>query len=250
MRGGRGWGAPVSPAGGNPSPLHTPSPAPHTHPTDSITAGAHSSGGNHPYPQQLQLLLDPTKYSVTNLGACGSTMQKGADSPYWKRPQFAALTGAKWDVIVIMLGTNDAKDAVDGGPPNWVCGSDISNITVQSCRFSQDYLAFIDLVRTLGPDANTPPKIYVAAPPPLMAHGSIGANQTVINTVYPTLIPLIGQAANVTTVPISVYAGMGGVPTWETSFPKECTLNSPWAACPWYCDAQSCDQCHVSRGGA
>jgi hypothetical protein len=147
---------------------------------------------------------------------------------------------------VIILGTNDAKDAVDGGPPNWVCGDDLSNITVQSCRFSQDYLSFIDLVRTLGPDANTPPKIYVAAPPPLMAHGSIGANQTVINTVYPTLVPLIAQAANVSTVPISAYAGMGGVPTWERDFPKQCTLDSPWAACPWYCDAQSCDQCHVS----
>ena len=69
---------------------------------DSITAGACSSGGNHPYPQQLQLMLDPSKYSVTNLGACGSTMQKNADSPYWKRPQYQALTSAKWDIIVIV----------------------------------------------------------------------------------------------------------------------------------------------------
>ena len=136
---------------------------------------------------------------------------------------------------------------MDGGPPNWVCGTDLNNITVESCRFAQDYLSFIDLVRTLGPDANTPPKIYVAAPPPLMAHGSIGANQTVINTVYPSIVPLIAQHANVTTVPISAYAGMGGVPTWERDFPKQCTLDSPWAACPWYCDAQSCDQCHVRR---
>jgi len=72
---------------------------------DSITAGAHSSGNAFTYPSQLQAMLDPTKYSVTNLGACGSTMQKNADSPYWKRPQFTALTGAKWDIVVIMLGT-------------------------------------------------------------------------------------------------------------------------------------------------
>ena len=31
------------------------------------------------YPSQLQAMLDPTQYAVTNLGACGSTMQKGAD---------------------------------------------------------------------------------------------------------------------------------------------------------------------------
>ena len=76
---------------------------------DSITAGVHSSGGNHTYPGQLQIMLDesyPGKYSVTNLGACGSTMMKAADSPYWKRPQYKALTAAKWDIIIIMLGTS------------------------------------------------------------------------------------------------------------------------------------------------
>ena len=44
---------------------------------DSITAGVHSTGGNHTYPGQLQIMLDtayPNKYQVTNLGACGSTM--------------------------------------------------------------------------------------------------------------------------------------------------------------------------------
>jgi len=59
---------------------------------DSITAGAHSSGNNFTYPSQLQAMLDPAVYSVTNLGACGSTMQKGADSPYWNRPQYQVST--------------------------------------------------------------------------------------------------------------------------------------------------------------
>lgn len=62
---------------------------------DSITAGAHSSGPTKTYPAQLQAMLDPTAYAVTNLGACGSTMQKNADSPYWKRPQFTTLTSNK-----------------------------------------------------------------------------------------------------------------------------------------------------------
>ena len=88
---------------------------------DSITAGAHSSGGDHPYPQPLQLLMDPTNYSVTNLGACGSTMQKGADSPYWKRPQFAALTASKWDVVVVMLGTVRAAQEAQARWPALLC---------------------------------------------------------------------------------------------------------------------------------
>jgi hypothetical protein len=62
---------------------------------DSITAGAHSSGPTKTYPAQLQAMLDPSAYAVTNLGACGSTMQKNADSPYWKRPQFTTLTSNK-----------------------------------------------------------------------------------------------------------------------------------------------------------
>merc|ERR1711990_573535 len=51
---------------------------------DSITAGVHSTGGNHTYPGQLQIMLDEEhgagKFAVTNLGACGSTMLKKANS--------------------------------------------------------------------------------------------------------------------------------------------------------------------------
>ena len=58
---------------------------------DSITAGVRSSGGIHPYPAQLQILLDEGqgkgKYSVTNMGACGSMMLKNSSSPFWKRPR-------------------------------------------------------------------------------------------------------------------------------------------------------------------
>jgi lysophospholipase L1-like esterase len=84
---------------------------------DSITAGVHSSNrGTMAYPPQLQRLIDGKygrgKYAVTNLGACGSTVLKKTASrgqPYWERPQYKTLVSNKWDVIVIMLGTNDAN---------------------------------------------------------------------------------------------------------------------------------------------
>lgn len=51
---------------------------------DSITAGVHSSGGIHPFPAQLQIMLDQAHgkgtYAVTNLGACGSMMLKNSSS--------------------------------------------------------------------------------------------------------------------------------------------------------------------------
>lgn len=78
---------------------------------------------------------------------------------------------------------------------------------------------------------------------------SIGANQTVINSVYPVLIPAIAKAGGVTTVPINVFGGMGGVPSWKTAFPPSCQLVSPWKPCAWFCDKQSCDQCHPNDDG-
>ena len=66
----------------------------------------------------------PSKYSVTNFGATGTTMMKKpranyADSPWWNTNLCKRLTAAKWDIIIIMLGTNDAKDAGSHGPHNW-----------------------------------------------------------------------------------------------------------------------------------
>jgi hypothetical protein len=109
---------------------------------DSITQGAHSSGGNTTYPgqvgccprvlriittiPQLQILLDakyPKTYCVTNLGEGGATMQEApfGDSPYWKRGSFGTLTGFAWDMVVIMLGTNDAKVMRRGGAGHCAC---------------------------------------------------------------------------------------------------------------------------------
>ena len=223
---------------------------------DSITAGVHSSGGIHPYPQQLQILLDETwgndTYSVTNLGACGSTMLKVSDSPYWQRPQYTTLTNNTWDIVTIMLGTNDAKDPGDGGPNNWLhnCGGpDQTNL--KDCTFAQDYSAMIEVVTKLG-NNNNPPKIFVLVPPPLMEHGSIGANQTVINNVYSKLIPLIQQAnKNVVVSTVDIFHGMGGESEWksDTKWPESCVLDSPWRPCEWWCDKQSCDQCHPNDNG-
>jgi hypothetical protein len=122
-------------------------------------------------------------------------------------------------------------------------------VSVATCQFAQDYLAMIDLVRTLGTTPGVAPQIFVGIPAPLMAHGAIGANQTVINSVYPAFIPLIAAAAGVTTVPISIFSALGGVPDWQKQFPPSCERVSPWAPCANFCDAQSCDQCHPNNNG-
>jgi lysophospholipase L1-like esterase len=151
---------------------------------DSITAGANLPANtslfvnkNNSFPSQLQVLLGDG-YKVTNLGACGSDMIRNvtnrtaskAFSPYWQRPQFRALTQAKWDILIITLGTNDAN--VNDEPPCWEL----------DCPFAQSYAEMIALARTLG---TTPagPEIYLAIPPPLASSFYFGMNETVINTV-------------------------------------------------------------------
>ena len=62
--------------------------------------------------------------------------------------------------------------------------------------------------------------------------------------MFPVLVPAIGAAWGLTTTPINVFAGLGGVSNWQKAFPSSCANPSPWKPCAWFCDAQSCDQCH------
>ena len=225
---------------------------------DSITAGVCSTGGNHTYPAQLQILLDAKygkgKYTVTNLGACGATMLKKGDSPYWQRAQYDALTKGTWDIVTIMLGTNDAKDPSSRGPNNWQhdCGGPGAT-TLEGCSFASDYADMVKVVRGLGRDVEGP-KVYGMIPPPLMELDAYGMNSTVINQVFPKLVPLISKA-NKLDGTIDIFEAMGGLPPWSGVPSETCDHNATssagvkWAPCAWWCDGQSCDQCHPNNDG-
>ena len=145
-------------------------------------------------------------------------MMKGADSPFWQRPQFDTLTSSTWDIVVVMLGTNDARDLGSGGADNWHhnCGGPTAP-TLDGCTYATDYAAMINVIRN---NTNAATKIYAMTPPPLMQAKAVGANQTVINSVLPQLIPMISKANKVSL--IDVFAGMGGVPDWQKKFPFQC----------------------------
>jgi lysophospholipase L1-like esterase len=128
---------------------------------DSITAGVHSSNrGTMAYPAQLQRMIDTEhgkgRYAVTNLGACGSTVLKKTPNkgqPYWERPQYKTLIANKWDVIVIMLGTNDANP--NAWPISRGCGS-VATPTTDNCQYADDFVAMIAAVRKLGTNSSGP----------------------------------------------------------------------------------------------
>ena len=96
-------------------------------------------------------------------------MLKKADNPYWKTGPLKQALASKPAIVVLMLGTNDAK-FTNG---NWK-GANIA-------QFPIDYKSMIDEFVAL----DTKPTVYLMVPPPLYQDGRYGMNQTVINTLFP-----------------------------------------------------------------
>ena len=50
---------------------------------------------------------------------------------------------------------------------------------------------------------------------------------------------------------IDIFKGMGGFNDWHTKFPGDCSPTNwnRWAPCQYWCDKQSCDQCHLDDYG-
>ena len=159
------------------------------------------------------------------------------------------------------------------GQTNWT-----QDCSALQCPFARDYAKMIALVKTLGKVKTVSPKIWLAAPPPLMTGGSpaapgkpYGMNQTVINDVFPVLLPRINRAAGLPFPVIDVFAGMGGTSGLECGFPApssspagdkpsggfkppllcshKCVAVNSDAACADFCDKQSCDPCHPNDDG-
>lgn len=169
---------------------------------DSITSGVGASRAAATYPGHLQRLLGDD-YIVTNLGACGAAMQRCSDLPYRRRVQWEAAQRVRADIVVVMLGTNDAR------PPNW-------DTPARALDYEADYRALVHAMRAGGTPA---PEVYVAVPPPFYGPpGAAGAAveainssvKAVVNDTFPALVPRIVRKMGLSTEPIRVYDALGG----------------------------------------
>ena len=195
---------------------------------DSITAGYLASNASFAYPGRLQAQLDAKfgagSYLVSNFGAGGATLQKRADSPYWNRTQFAQWVNGTYDIVIMMLGTNDAK-AVPVS--NWPPACSAPHPTAESCAAVKDYLSLIKLAASLGVGGKTP-LLAIMTPPPFWRNGSYGMNNVILNDVMPKLVPQIASAAGLPP-PIDIFTALGGTSDWRSSFP-DCGCQRPAAA--------------------
>ena len=63
------------------------------------------------YPHYLAKLLGAA-YTIGNFGICGTTITQDSASPYMYTEALTVAKKSKPDIVVIMLGTNDAEENV------------------------------------------------------------------------------------------------------------------------------------------
>ena len=116
------------------------------------------------YPTDLQELLG-CNYYVREFGVTGSTVVANSFIPYLYEPRFSAAKLFLPDVVVILLGTNDART------DNFQSIDD----------FVADYKQLVGEVQAL--ESN--PKIYLVKPPPLFENKLDLSSANLVDGVIP-----------------------------------------------------------------
>jgi acyl-CoA thioesterase-1 len=132
---------------------------------DSITQG---SG----YPYKLQRLLGPN-YTVDNFGVCGATVSLNSTIPYMNQTEFERAENFNPEIVVIMLGTNDANP----------------EIAYNENNFEADYAMLVNSFEDLGGNQ----LIWVVKSPPIFSTSSSYNNTYLVDTVIPRIDDMASQ---------------------------------------------------------
>ncbi|KAK3240791.1 hypothetical protein CYMTET_49394 [Cymbomonas tetramitiformis] len=162
---------------------------------DSITYGDGASNrARTAYPSILESLLSASasaqRYIVRNYGVNGATMLKSGDLPYWDRPEFIQLLSQDPNIIVLMLGTNDAKVY------QW-----------NATEYEADYCAMVEAFLEQPSD----PLVFLGIPPPVYTNYVYQMDASVIDDVLAGRDGLIARIARRYNLPlIDTYVALGG----------------------------------------
>jgi len=142
---------------------------------DSITYGAEASSSSKSYPAVLGTLLG-AGWNVRNFGNSGKTMiKKPSDgASYWDQSEFTQSQSFLPDVVVLMLGTNDAKTT------NWKNGNN---------TYTADYAAMVAVYAGLA----STPKIYLMLPPPALSSSFNIQGDVIDNQIIPIIKKIAGD---------------------------------------------------------
>ncbi|MBA3684726.1 MAG: sialate O-acetylesterase [Planctomycetes bacterium] len=170
---------------------------------DSITAGYGLDQAEY-YPSVLERLL-AGKAVVTNAGRSGATLLKAGDSPYWVTGEFTAATDSKPQIVVIMLGSNDAK------PQNW---------DQHKGEYAKDLAAMVDHFAQLP----TRPAVWLCLPPPVI-RDNFGIRGDVLKNEIAPLVAKVAKDKDARV--IDVFTALVGHPEF---FPDGVHPNAEGAA--------------------
>jgi lysophospholipase L1-like esterase len=146
------------------------------------------------YPLDLWNLLGTARYTVRNFGVGSTTVLLNTETPYMNTSVFQSALEFQPNIVIIMLGTNDAQP----------------NLERYNASFVGDYVKLVAAFQALA----SKPEIWIVLPPPIFSNQSGKINPEYFST---TLIPAIQQAANETHLPvINVYAVLGN---YSNDFP-------------------------------
>jgi lysophospholipase L1-like esterase len=122
------------------------------------------------YPNDLQTMLG-TSYNVREFGVSGSTVLFSSFAPYIDQREFQRAKQFLPNIVIIMLGTNDAREDYYQSIANFVA----------------DYKQLIREVQAL----ESKPKIFLVKPPPIFDNDLDLSNVNMLEGV----LPGIGQVA-------------------------------------------------------
>jgi lysophospholipase L1-like esterase len=145
---------------------------------DSITNGTY-------YPGDLWMMFGVENYTIGNFGVDGSAVSLDSGNPYMYTSKFQQAKHFQPNIVVIMLGTNDAN----------------SIITPNNGSFVSSYVKLVEDFQALS----TQPKIWLVKPPPVFSNGTTPSAELLNNHI----LPGIEQVALQTNSPIiDVYSAV------------------------------------------
>lgn len=169
---------------------------------DSITAGYGLQKGEKSYPNCLRELMG-RNYRIQPYAVSGRTLIKQGDMPIWKTTALSQAVEMQPDVVIIALGTNDAK------PKNFEKVADLQN----------DAVEMIHLFR----DLPTKPTIFIAIPAPVYK-----TNYGILEENLVRIRALLAEVAKKENLPvIDLSTALANHPEW---FPDGVHPNAEGAA--------------------
>jgi len=153
------------------------------------------------YPYDLWMLLGTSEYTVRNYGAGATTVTLDSETPYMNTNVFQSALDFQPDIVIIMLGTNDAQPSLHKF----------------NSSFVGDYVKIVAAFQGLSSD----PEIWVVLPPPVFSDQDGKMDPEYFKL---TIIPSIEQAAKENDLPIiDVYSALAVYPNY---FPDGVHANS------------------------